>query len=214
MSHHLRGKWPPRKRPSAFSHRSRTLMAAFQEQMIRSVSLSYDLEHCVVAVLLREESARVFEAFFGPEQAFLLETTARHVNPGRLVVFCATRSRAQVAAECNEAYRVPIFHIKRPNRVEFLQLVVQRIPAILGGQQLALVGERKVVERVRYLVAENEERDRAAFVLPAVIIMIVIVVTKINAENRAPGATRCQLRNLAGGRVRIAGRTKVEGPEA
>src|SRR5262249_24494534 len=91
----------------------RTPMAAFQEQ-IRSVSLSYDLEHGVVAVLLGEEAAQVFEAFFGPEQAFLSRTTARHVNAGRLIVFCAARSRAQVAAECDEAYRVPVFHITRP----------------------------------------------------------------------------------------------------
>jgi hypothetical protein len=47
----------------------------------------------------------------------------------------------------------------------------------------------------------------------AIIVTAVVVVTKIDAEDRAPGAARGELRNLAGRRVGVPGRSEEEGAE-
>ena len=51
------------------SRRAVFSLAAFHGGTTRSMRLPHDLEHGVVAVLFGEETARVFEAFLGSEQA-------------------------------------------------------------------------------------------------------------------------------------------------
>ena len=129
----------------------------------------------VVAVLPGEEAARAVEALFGPKQGILANAAVRDEKTGRLIVL-ATGQRRRVPAQSDEAdrlgeramdgrqkegNRIAGVETEGPNRVEDVELGVQRIAAILGREQRLFVGEREIVEGIVLRVAEYEDRNPA-----------------------------------------------------
>src|SRR5262249_23593307 len=76
----------------------------------------------------------------------------------------------------------------------------------------AAVSKVDVVERVVLLVAKEEEGNPARISV-AGISVAVFVVAKVDPEDGTPGTARRELRNLAGGRIRVTGRREKEGAE-
>ena len=62
----------------------------------------------------------------------------------------------EIAAESDKALGLCGAKVECPDAVERVQLGVQQVAAVLGREQLALVGERKVVERVVIMIAQEE----------------------------------------------------------
>src|SRR5262249_37521077 len=170
-----------------------------------------DLEEVVVAMLHGEEAARLVEVLFRSQQLLLVRAAVGHEYAGRLVVLGAGRRRRQIATEGDEAERPPVQEplVEGPDRVERLELVVQGVAAIFGGQQLMPVGEGEIVERIVHLVAEHEDRDRpvvlrlaatvVVMALALAVMIVVVVPAQVDTKDRAPCAARRELRHLAGG---------------
>ena len=68
-----------------------------------------------------------------------------------------------------------------PNRIELVQLIVQRVAAIFCYEDgVSVVHERDIIERGVVGVAQNDERDVAS----------ITACIEIDAEDSTPGAAR------------------------
>jgi hypothetical protein len=84
------------------------------------------------------------------------------------------------------------------------------VPAVLGRQQLVLVGKGKVVEGAVRVIAEHKYRDGAVILLSPGVTRPSTILAQIDTEQRPPGSTRRQFRFLTGGRIGIAGGAEEE----
>src|SRR5258708_38147567 len=140
-------------RPSRLLHRNRS-------QGFVALARTEELERLVVAVLHREETVRVFQALFGAQQLALFNAAIGDKEAGRLAVAAMGNGRC-VAAERDKARGFSVRKVERPDAVEGIQLGVQQIATVFCREQLTLVDERKVIERVVVMITEHEQRDLA-----------------------------------------------------
>src|SRR6266550_9036062 len=99
-----------------------------------------DFEQVVLAVLLGEEKHRpVFLEGLLSDQSIDRTVSLRHVQPRRLIVFLASRACDSVQAERDKtrydvSLRMLSIQFVSPNRIELIQLIVQRVAAIFCHQ--------------------------------------------------------------------------------
>ena len=75
-----------------------------------------------------------------------------------------------------------------PNRIELIQLIVQRVAAIFCHQdRVLIVRERNIIKRSMVGVAQDDERDVSS----------LAACVEIDTEDSAPGTARCQHRVCA-----------------
>src|SRR5882724_7352200 len=100
-----------------------------------------------------------------------------------------------VASQRHEAvWRLRAIGRVRPDRVQSVELAVQRVATIFRRDQRTVVGERQVIERCLGGCPQDKDRNGPA----------VAIFAQINTENRSPGSALRQSRNRAGKRIRIA----------
>src|SRR5262249_58392043 len=170
--------------------------------------VTHELVDGIVPMLLREEAPRVGEALRSPKQVLRVSTAIRHEQARRLVVL-AVQDRARVAAERDETQRrlVLRLHVECPHAVKRVELAVQRVAAVLGCHQLVLVHEGEIVEGIMRVVAQEEQRNVAIIRRT----IVVVMATKVDAEDGAIGAAAMQERVFAGNRVGVPGGVEEEG---
>src|SRR5262249_35036322 len=92
---------------------------------------------------------------------------------------------------------------ERPDGIQFVQLRMQAVAAVLSSQQYLVIGECQVVKRGMILIAQHHNGNYA----------IIAAVRKVHAENGAPRAASRQRRSVSGSRVRVSRRTEEQRAE-
>ena len=116
------------------------------------------------------------------------------------------RTRHSIQAKRDESgrdvsLRMVLVQFVGPNRIELIQLIVQRVAAIFRHQDgVFIIHERDIIERRMVGVAKDNERDVSS----------LAVCVEIDTEDSGPGAARCQHRVCARGIIRIASDDKEE----
>ena len=95
--------------------------------------------------------------------------------------------------------RRPGAQMSMPTPSPGIELLVQRVAAILGGEQRAAVRESEIVERAVVPVAEDDDRDHSGG-----------VVAQVHSEDRAPSAACGQLGLIPRVGVGVARRIEEE----
>src|SRR5215470_8903025 len=91
-----------------------------------------------------------------------------------------------------------------PNRIELIELIVQRVAAIFCHQDgVSVIYERDIIERSMVSVAQDNERYGST----------VSVCVEIDAEDSSPGAARCQYRLHPSAIICVASDGEEEGPK-
>src|SRR4249919_2629235 len=112
------------------------------------------------------------------------------MQAGRFVIFIGRNRSHSVLAERDESgrdasVRMMLVQFVSPNRIELIQLIVQRVAAIFCYQdRVSVIYEGNVIKRSMVGVAENDQRHVA----------ILAACVEVDTEDSAPGAARCQLR--------------------
>jgi len=84
---------------------------------------------------------------------------------------------------------------------------VQRVAAIFGCQQHVIIGKSQIIKRGVKLIAQDNDRDSSDFGFVTekkseVFVelgMKMMIVPKIDTENRSPGTAGGKRRNVSGG---------------
>src|SRR6266446_241557 len=104
------------------------------------------------------------------------------MESGRFVILVG---RHAILTKSNEARRIDwLRDIVTPDRVEFVQLIVQCVAAIFSSKKGRATAKSQIVKTRMISVAQDDEANGAAF--PTGI--------EVKPENAAPSAPRCQLR--------------------
>ena len=104
-------------------------------------------------MLLGEEQHRpIFPEFSRPDQSADRAVSLRHMHAGRLVIFLCRNRSHPILAQGHESgrdasVRMPFVQFVSPNRIELVQLIVQRVAAIFCYQDgVFVVYKRDIIE--------------------------------------------------------------------
>ena len=131
------------------------------------------------------------------------------MHAGRFVIFLGRNRSHPILAERDESgrdasLRMLLVQFVSPNRIELIQLIVQRVAAIFCYQDgVSVVHERDIIKRGMVGVAQDDERDVAS----------LAVCVEIDAEDSTPGAARRQFRLYPGAIICVASDGEEEGPK-
>src|SRR6476646_5652804 len=131
------------------------------------------------------------------------------MQTGRFVIFLGRNRSHPILAQPHESgrdasLRVPLVQFVSPNRIELIQLIVQRVAAIFCYQdRVSVIHEGNVIKRSRVGVAQNDQRDVA----------ILAASVEVDTEDSAPGTARRQLWLYARAIICVTGDDKEEGPK-
>ncbi len=126
-----------------------------------------------------------------------------HMQPCWFIIFIgghAVQAKRQEPSHDGSLRVLPVQFVC-PDRVECIQLIVQRIAAIFGYEDgVSIIDEGDVIKRIVLSVAKHHQGNGPA----------VSVGVEIDAEDSAPGAARRQYGICAGGIVGVARDVKEE----
>jgi hypothetical protein len=169
-----------------------------------------NFEQVVFAVLLGKEKPRpVCPEFSRPDQSVNRAVSLGHVHTGRFVILFPWDAGHPVLPERdksghNVSVRMLSVQFVSPNRIELIELIVQRVAAIFCHQdRVPVVHKRDVIECSMVGVAQDYERD----------ISSLAAYVEIDTEDSAESAARCQLRLYSRAIICVAGDVKEECPK-
>ena len=100
--------------------------------------------------------------------------------------------------------RMLLIQLVSPNRIQLVQLIVQRVATIFCHQDgVFIIHECNIIERSMVGVTQDNERDMSTFA----------ACVEIDAEDSAPCAARCQHRVRARDIISVARDNEEEGPK-
>ena len=153
---------------------------------------------------MKNSLARSFFNSFVPINPPIVLSPSDMCSPvGSLSSSVANRSWPS-ARNRDTTFRVRILSIQSvtPNRIEFVQLIVQQVATIFCHKDgVLIVRERNIIERSMVGVTQDNERDVSS----------VAACVEIDTEDSAPGTARCQHRVIARDAIRIASDREEKG---
>src|SRR6476661_1584644 len=131
------------------------------------------------------------------------------MQTGRFVIFLGRNRSHPILAERDESgrdasVRMLLVQFVSPNRIELIQLIVQRVAAIFCYQdRVSVIHEGNVIKRSMVGVAQNNQGHVA----------VLAASVEVDTEDSAPRAARSQLRLYARAIICVTDQNKKEGPE-
>src|SRR5258705_12989769 len=131
------------------------------------------------------------------------------MQAGGFVLFSGRNRSHPVLAERDESgrdasVRMLLVQFVSPNRIELIQLIVQRVAAIFCYQdRVSVIHEGNVIKRSMVGVAQNDQGDVA----------ILAASVEVDTEDSAPGGARRQLWLYAGAIICVTRAAKEQGPQ-
>lgn len=127
--------------------------------------LGQHLKEIILAVLLSEkEPARFWIGPMASEKSGNGAIAVGEMEPGRFVIFVdsppvLTQGHETQGSAANRS------HVVSPDGVKFVELIVQRVPAVFGREQGRVISKAQVIEARVIRVSQDDETDPAGLAI-------------------------------------------------